>query len=127
LNQFLTYEHFQPSSSEGISEVFERYNRLINSLKLAGKFYSTREVNKKFLLSLPEHLEHRITAIRESRDINSIALDKLYGILKTYELEHEQQNQMRSKRKGANTSVALYGKDSSEVERVPRRMAAEIN
>jgi hypothetical protein len=81
------YEHFQSESNEGISEVFERFNQLINSLNLSGKFYTTREINRKFLLTMPVHLEHRITAIRESRDINSISLERLYGILKTYELE----------------------------------------
>jgi hypothetical protein len=120
------YEHFQAEAEEGISAVFERYNKLINSLNLSGKFYSVREVNKKFLLTLPAHLEHRITAIRESRDINTITLEKLYGILKTYELEQEQQKDMRANRKGANTSAALYGKHPEEEDRAPKKKAAEI-
>jgi gag-polypeptide of LTR copia-type/Zinc knuckle len=119
------YEHFQSGHNEGITAVFERYNKLINKLNLAGKFYSTREVNKKFLNSMPDHLEHRITAIRESRDINTISLDKLYGILKTYELEQEQKKDLRSGRKVASSS-ALYGEDSEVVERSPRKKAAEI-
>ena len=47
----------------------------------------------KYLLTLPEHLEHRITTIRESRDLNEISLEKLYGVLKTYELEQAQTKQ----------------------------------
>ena len=61
------YEHFRSNPGEGISEVFERYNKLINNLNLHGKFYTIKEINRKFLLTLPPHLEHRITAIRESR------------------------------------------------------------
>ena len=61
------YENFKSTSGEGISEVFERYNKLINKLNLQGKFYTQKEINRKFLLTLPTHLEHRINAIRESR------------------------------------------------------------
>ena len=81
------YEHFKSTTGEGISEVFERYNKLINKLNLQGKFYTQKEINRKFLLTLPTHLEHRITAIRESRDMNEVSLKILYGVLKTYELE----------------------------------------
>ena len=68
------YEHFKSISGEGISEVFERYNKLINKLNLQGKFYTQKEINRKFLLTLSTHLEHRITAIRESRDMNEVSL-----------------------------------------------------
>ena len=68
------YEHFKSTSGEGISEVFERYNKLINKLNLQGKFYTQKKINRKFLLTLPTHLEHRITTIRESRDMNEVSL-----------------------------------------------------
>ena len=88
------YEHYKSNPGEGITEVFERYNALINNLNINGKYYSIREVNKKFLLTLPTHLEHRITAIREARDLSEISLDRLYGVLKTYELEQIQQKEV---------------------------------
>ncbi|KAK1369670.1 hypothetical protein POM88_035762 [Heracleum sosnowskyi] len=84
------YEHFKSNPGEGISEVFERYNKLINDLNLHGKYYTIREINKKFFLTLPTHLEHRISAIREARDLSDISLERLYGILKTYKLEQIQ-------------------------------------
>ena len=34
------YEHLKSMLGEGISEVFERYNKLINKLNLQGKFYT---------------------------------------------------------------------------------------
>ncbi|KAK1397029.1 hypothetical protein POM88_006892 [Heracleum sosnowskyi] len=77
------YEHFKSNPGEGISEVFERYNKLINDLNLHGKYYTIREINKKFLLTLPTHLEHRISAIREARDLSEISLERLhveYGV-----------------------------------------------
>lgn len=68
------YEHFRSNPGEGISEVFERYNKLINNLNLEGKYYTTKEVNRKFMLTLSVHLEHRITAIREGRDLGEVSL-----------------------------------------------------
>ncbi|KAK1387453.1 hypothetical protein POM88_015631 [Heracleum sosnowskyi] len=80
-----SYEHFRSNPGEGISEVFERYNKLINDLNLNGKHYTIKEINEKFLLTLPIHLEHRISAIIEARDLGEISLERLYGVLKTYD------------------------------------------
>lgn len=102
-----SYEHFRSNPGEGISEVFQRMNKLMNDLKLNGKQYPNREVNRKFLLTLPEHLEHRVTAIRESRDMDAMTLEKLYGILKTYELEQIQTQQMYGRGKVLDRSRAL--------------------
>ena len=99
------YEHFKSTPEEGISEVFERYNKLINKLNLQGKFYTQKEINKKFLLTLPTHLEHRIIAIRESRDMNEVSLERLYGVLKTYELEQIQQKEIYGKGRVVSTST----------------------
>ena len=41
------YEDFRSTPGEGISEVFERYNKLINNLNLHGKAYTIREINRK--------------------------------------------------------------------------------
>ena len=101
------YEHFRSAPGEGISEVFERYNKLINNLNLHGKFYTIREINRKFLLTLPVHLEHRITAIRESRDMNEVSLEIIYGVLKTYELEQIQQKEIYRHGRVDNTSTGL--------------------
>ncbi|XP_063940573.1 uncharacterized protein LOC135149278 [Daucus carota subsp. sativus] len=101
------YEQFVSNPGEGISEVFIRFNNLINNLNLNGKYYNNKEVNLKFLLTLPEHLEHRITAIRESRDLTEISLEQLYGVLKTYELEQAQTKQRYGWGKTLNTSTSV--------------------
>ncbi|XP_063937994.1 uncharacterized protein LOC135147888 [Daucus carota subsp. sativus] len=101
------YEQFGSNPGEGISEVFIRFNNLINNLNLNGKYYDNKEMNLKFLLTLPEHLEHRITAIRESRDLTEISLEQLYGVLKTYELEQAQTKQRYGWGKTLNTSTSV--------------------
>ena len=69
---------------------FERYNKLMNDLNLHGKVYTSREVNRKFMLTLPSHIEHKISSIRERDDINDMSIERLYGKLKTHEMEQEQ-------------------------------------
>ena len=61
-------------------------------------------------MTLPTHLEHRITAIRESRDMNEVSLERLYSILKTYELEQIQQKEIYGKGRVVSTSTTLVAK-----------------
>ncbi|KAL8095394.1 hypothetical protein AgCh_036748 [Apium graveolens] len=127
------YEHFKSNLGEGITEVFERYNALFNNLNINGKYYSIREINKKFLLTLPTHLEHRITAIREVRDLSEISLERLYGVLKIYELEQIQQMEVYGKDRVVNTSTALVAEgqqqqqQSQQSERMVQSSKAEEN
>ena len=110
------YKNFKSTLGEGISKVFERYNKLINKLNLQGKFYTQKEINRKFILTLPTHLEHRITTIRESRDMNEVSMERLYGVLKTYELEQIQQKEIYGKGRVVSTSTALVAEVPQKVE-----------
>ena len=110
------YEHFKSTLGEGISKVFERYNKLINKLNLQRKFYTQKEINRKLFLTLPTHLEHRITAIRESRDMNEVSLERLYGVLKTYELDQIQQKEIYGKGRVVSASTSLVAKVPQKVE-----------
>ncbi|KAL8103584.1 hypothetical protein AgCh_027964 [Apium graveolens] len=81
---------------ESITDVFERFNKLINDLQLYKQYYEAEEVNLKFFLTLPDHLEQKISAIGEGRDLSRITLKVFYGILKSYELEMIQRKSLRS-------------------------------
>lgn len=63
-----------------LSEVFERFNMLINDLKFHDKYYEIEEVHMKFLITLPDHLKHRISTIREGKNMTEISLKSLYGV-----------------------------------------------
>ena len=84
------YVAFKSLPQENITQVFNRYNKLLNDLNLHGKVYTFREVNRKFMLTLPSHLEHKISSIRERDDINNMSIERLYGKLRTHEMEQEQ-------------------------------------
>ena len=90
------YEAFKSLSRESNIQVFERYNKLLNELSIQGKTYPLRETNRNFMLTLSYHVEYKISAIRERDDIHTMSLEKLYGKLRTYEMEQEQ-------------SVIIYG------------------
>lgn len=58
-------EAFKSFLEENLSPVFERYTKLLSEIKLQGKTYPIREINRKFMLTLPYYLEHRSTSIRD--------------------------------------------------------------
>ena len=92
---------------ESITDMFERFHRLVIELLMNGKDYSTKELNMKFLLSAPNHLEQRVISLRD-RDLNKVTYDVLYGILKTHELELLQKRAIQANQgKMINTSCAL--------------------
>ena len=49
-----------------------------------------KEVDMKFMLTLPHHIENKALSIRERLDFKTMSLDKLYRKMKTYEMEQEQ-------------------------------------
>ena len=59
------YEAFKSNPGESISNVFERFNKILNELSIQGKTYPLRETNRKFMLTLPHQVEHKASSIRE--------------------------------------------------------------
>ena len=84
------YEAFRSQPGESITQVFERYTKLLNELAMKGKTYPLRETNRKFMMTLPHHVEHKSSSIRERIDFTTMSLEMIYGKLKTYEMEQDQ-------------------------------------
>ncbi|XP_074355324.1 uncharacterized protein LOC141694519 [Apium graveolens] len=84
------YEAFKSLPGENITSVFERLNKLINELSIYGKRYEQKEINRKFMLTLPTHFISKGDSVRERLDFKTMSLDKLYGKMKTHEMELEQ-------------------------------------
>ena len=98
------YEHFDSRSDETLTEIYDRFLKLLNDLSLVDKEYDLEDSNLKFLLALPEKWDLKSTTIRDNYDLDEMSPDEIYGMIKTHELEMEQ----RSKRKGSKSrSVAL--------------------
>ncbi|KAL8098464.1 hypothetical protein AgCh_031284 [Apium graveolens] len=108
------YEYFHFEEGESLNDTFNRFQKLLNGLKLYGRMYQVKDSNLKFLRSLPKEWKPMTVSLRNSQDYKDFTLERLYGILKTYELEMEQDELLeKGKRKGG--SVALVA-DSEKVE-----------
>lgn len=80
------YEVFMAQPKGEIKDISERFNKLINELRLNEKFYTTKELNMKFLLTVPNHPELIVNSLRD-KDFIKISYDVLFGVLKTHEPE----------------------------------------
>ena len=65
------------------------------------------------MFTVPDQLKHQILVIMESRDITSISLGILYGVLKTGELDLQQRKLGFGKVIAVNSSVVLVTKNQS--------------
>ncbi|XP_063939724.1 uncharacterized protein LOC135148436 [Daucus carota subsp. sativus] len=98
------YEHFESKAGESLTDLYDRFVKLLNDLSLVDKEYDLEDSNLKFLLALPEKWDLKVTTIRDNHDLEEMSLDDIFGRLKTYELKMEQ----RSKRHGGKPKpVAL--------------------
>ena len=125
------YEAFKSLPGESITQVFERYNKLLNDLNLHGKVYTSREVTRKFMLTLSTHLEHKISSIIERDEINEMSIERLYDKLKPHEMDKEQRQIIYGpgivdiKNTALLKIIALIVKDVAETETRTEKPIAE--
>ena len=77
-----------------------------------GRVYSTKDTNLNFLRSLPKEWKPLTVSFRYSHEFKDYNLEKLYGVLKTYELEIQQDEEEKGQRK--DKSIALIAKNKEE-------------
>ncbi|KAI3773028.1 hypothetical protein L6452_04225 [Arctium lappa] len=112
------YELFSHEKGESLSDYYNRFNSLLNDLKLVGRIYDNEEVLCKFMDCLPEFWENICTCIKSTKDLDSMPLTALYGTLFNYE-------QSKLLRKSFTKviigySLALVGESSKSNVCVPR-------
>ena len=104
------FEHFDSKSDESLTDLYDRFVKLLNDLSLVDKEYDLEDSNLKFLLALPGNWDLKSTTIKDNYDLTETTLDEIYGMLKTHELEKDQ----RSKRHGRKSkTVALKAEEKS--------------
>ena len=96
------YELFKMKPYESITEMTNRLNALLTTLRKLGKHYSKEDVNTKILRVLPKNdWESRVTSIEESHDLSKLSTDILIGKLLTHELilrQREEEQQSKNKK-----------------------------
>nr|GFB79625.1 UBN2 domain-containing protein [Tanacetum cinerariifolium] len=94
-----------------------RFNIIITSLKSLNEGFFTKNYVKKFLRALHPKWIAKFMAIEESKNLSSLALDKLIGNLKVHEVFMEKDYEIYKGKKERFKSIALKAKkDSSDDE-----------
>ena len=81
-----SFEEIRIDDDEMFDEFYAKLEDIVNSAFNLGKKISKPKIVRKILRSLPKRFHAKITAIEESKDIDTIPLTMLIGNLQTYEL-----------------------------------------
>ena len=82
----MSFEEIKMQEDESFDEFYAKVKDIVNSVFNLGETIPEPKVVRKVLRSLLERFHAKITAIEESKDIDSIPLTKLVCNLQTYEL-----------------------------------------
>ncbi|GJS82608.1 retrovirus-related pol polyprotein from transposon TNT 1-94 [Tanacetum coccineum] len=96
-----------------IDSGFARFNTIITSLKALDEGFSSKNYVRKFLRALHPKWRAKVTAIEESKDLSSLALDELIGNLKVHEVVMEKDSKIYKGKKERIKSIALKAKKES--------------
>ena len=75
------------SNDESFDELYAKLNDIVNSAYNLNEIYDQPKIVRKILRSLTENFRPKVTAITESKDVDSIPVDELVGSLQYYELD----------------------------------------
>ena len=97
LQQLTTrFESIETSDDESFDEFYAKLNDVVNSAYNLGEIYDQPKIVRKILRSLTEDFRPKVTAITESKDLDSILIDELVGSLQSYELDLPKTNKSKS-------------------------------
>ncbi|GKA77274.1 zf-CCHC domain-containing protein [Tanacetum coccineum] len=107
------YEQFTILKEESIDRSFARFNTIITSLKALDEGFSSKNYVRKFLRALHPKWRVKVTAIEESKDLSSLALDDLIGNLRVHKVVMEKDSEIYRRKKERVKSIALKAKKES--------------
>ena len=114
---------------ESITEMTNRLNALLTTLRKLGKHYSKEDVNTKILRVLPKNdWESRVTSIEESHDLSKLSTDILIGKLLTHDLilrQREEEKQSKNK-KGLILKASQDSSGESELDEYDEEITSFI-
>ena len=72
---------------ESFDEFYTKLNDIVNFAYNLSEIYDQPKIVRKIFRSLTEDFRPKVIAITESKDVDSISVDKLIGSLQSYELD----------------------------------------
>lgn len=115
------FYNFTVPKGEKIEESIQRFTKLVNLLKAVGKKIEQEDLNHCFLNSLGREWNAKVTAIEESKDLETITLDELYGNLITYEIHLDAQEKNDPIRQSSKALVVESEDSDDEVGLLVKR------
>ena len=107
----MSFEEIKMEEDELFNEFYAKLKDIVNSAFNLEETIPEPKVVWKVLRSLPEKFQSKITAFKESKDIDKIPLTELVGNLQTYEL-----GLTRIEKSSKSKSMALKAKSSDTDE-----------
>ena len=77
---------------EDISTYLLPVYEIFNTIKGLGETIDEKFIVQKVLMTLPSRFDPKISSIEEMKDLDSLKMDKLHGILTAYEMIIVQEN-----------------------------------
>ena len=90
------FESIRMSDNESFDEFYAKLSDIVNSAYNLGEIYDQPKIVRKILRSLTENFGPKVTTITESKDVDSIPVDKLVGSLQSYELDLPKTSKFKS-------------------------------
>ena len=75
------FESIRMTDDESFDEFYAKLNDIVNSAYNLGKIYDQPKIVRKILKSFTENFRSKVTAIIESKDVDSIPVNELVGSL----------------------------------------------
>ncbi|GJY20716.1 hypothetical protein Tco_0393282 [Tanacetum coccineum] len=108
------YKQFTILEEESIDSGFARFNTIITSLKALDEGFCSKNYVRKFLRALHPKWRAKVIAIKESKDLPSLALDELIGNLKVHKVVMKKDFRIYRGKKERVKSIALKAKKSNQ-------------
>ena len=90
------FESTRISDGENFDEFYAKLNGIMNSAFNLSEVYDQSKVVRKILRSLTKDFRHKVTAITESKDVDTIPIDELVESLQSYESNLHKTNNFKS-------------------------------
>jgi hypothetical protein len=71
---------------EDITSYLLHVDEIVNTIKGLGETIDEKFVVQKVLRTLPSRFDPKISSIEEMKDLDSLTMDELHGILTAYEM-----------------------------------------
>ena len=105
------FESIRMSDNESFDEFYVKLNDIVNFAYNLGEIYDQPKIVRKILRSLTEDFRPKVTAITESKDVDSIPLNELVRSLQSYELDLPKTSKSKSMTLKSVDDVEIGGFD----------------